>query len=481
MDDTAKYRITAMITADGVVERSDVVGAVYGQTEGLLGDELDLRYLQRASKVSRLDVEIESQDGQSVGTLDIGSRLDKPETAILAAALETIDQIGPCSATVEVAGIEDVRTAKRREVAERAKELLATGFQDGLDPGDIIAEVRESVRTDEITTHEGLPAGPRVATGDAIIVVEGRADVRRLLSFGIKNAIAVEGTDVPDAVAALSRERTTTALLDGDRGGDLLLRELRQVAAVDYVAFVPEGRSVEDLERSEVFEALRGKVPVDSLSAPDAGDADDADDGDAPPPGAAEGPGDGSDAEHDVVTEPDRPAETPDAERPEEASDAGSSDGEPDADPDAASGPSGAGPPTETPESEVHPTDSGGSDADAPAADGSDADLETSGEDPPETLAEHVAATRDTGTVRLLGSGHELLAEHPIEDAFDAIESAETVPTTVVVDGTLTQRLLDVASQRGVGQVIARATGEFAKQPADVRVRLVEEFALADA
>jgi DNA primase len=429
MDDTAKYRITAMIAADGVVERSDVVGAVYGQTEGLLGDELDLRSLQRSAKVSRLHVEIESENGQSVGTLELGSRLDKPETAILAAALETIDQIGPCSATVGVEAIDDVRTAERREVATRAKELLATGFQDGLDPEDIIAEVRESARTETITTYEGLPAGSGVATGDAIVVVEGRADVRRLLSVGIKNAIAVEGTDVPDAVATLSRDRTTTALLDGDRGGKLLLRELRQVADVDYVALVPEGRSVENLDRQEVRDALRGKTPVGSL----------------PPPG-------------DPVSETPTPEDddTPASEVDHGTGSGGRETGEADdgieADIDAESG----GPEEETP------------------------DEDTAG-DAPETLAEHVVAVRDTGTIRLFDAGHDLLRERPMEDAFDAIEGADPVPTTVVLDGTLTQRLLDVASQRGVGQVIARGTGEFAKQPTDVRVRLTEEFALADA
>lgn len=429
MDDTAKYRITAIIATDGVVERSDVVGAVYGQTEGLLGDELDLRSLQRSAKVSRLNVEIESENGQAVGTLEIGSRLDRPETAILAAALETIDQIGPCSATVEVEAIDDVRTAKRREVADRAKELLATGFQDGLDPEDIIAEVRESARAETITTYEGLPAGPGVATGDAIIVVEGRADVRRLLSFGIKNAIGVEGTNVPDAVATLSRDRTTTALLDGDRGGKLLLRELRQVAAIDYVAFVPEGRSVENLDHESVRDALRDKTPVDSLPSPEEPVSE------TPTPEADDAPA--SDVNHDA-----------------------GSDGE-DAETDAV----GADVETET------GTASSSSEGEAPDDDG----------DAPETLAEHVVAVRDTGTIRLLGAGHDLLEGRPVEEAFDVIEGAEPVPTTVVLDGTLTQRLLDVASQRGVSQVIARRTGEFAKQPANVRVRLAEEFALADA
>ncbi|MFB6296184.1 MAG: DNA primase DnaG [Halobacteriales archaeon] len=447
MDDTGKYLIQATITADGVVERSDVVGAVYGQTEGLLGDELDLRYLQRASKVGRLDVEIESEGGQSAGTLEIGSGLDRPETAILAAALETIDQIGPCSATVEVVGIEDVRTAERRKVADRAKELLESGFQDGLDPGDVVAEVRESARTGEITTYEGLPAGPRVATGDAIIVVEGRADVRRLLSFGIKNAIAVEGTDVPDAVAALSRDRTTTALLDGDRGGDLLLRELRQVAAIDHVAFIPEDRSVEDLERHEVFEALREKVPVDALADPTP-----ADDVEATDPATVDA--DAAEAADPATSDADAAGAADPASEGETPEDADSMLGGIDTD---------------------RETDAGDADAGADGAGPGGGDAE------PETLGEHVAAARDAGTVRLLDADHALLSEAPVEDAVDAIEAADPVPTTVVLDGTLTQRLLDVAAQRGVGQVIARETGEFAKQPADVRVRLAEEFELADA
>jgi DNA primase len=450
MDDTAKYRITAMIATDGVVERSDVVGAVYGQTEGLLGDELDLRSLQRSSKVGRLNVEIESKNGQSVGTLEIGSRLDKPETAILAAALETIDQIGPCSATVEIQSIDDVRTAKRREVADRAKELLTTGFRDGLDPGDIVAEVRESARIEDITTYEGLPAGPRVATGDAIIVVEGRADVRRLLSFGIKNAVAVEGTSVPDAVIALSRDRTTTALLDGDRGGELLLRELRQVADVDYVAFVPDGRSVEDLDRQAVSDALRGKTPVDSL------------------PSTKKPASEGSTPE-EPSTDPESTngARTPGSTDSETPEDAGT---EPGAKAD------------DTPTDPVEGDPGTGSDDDAePTEADPESDSGAHPGDPAETLTEHVVAVRDTGTIRLLGTGHDMLGERPIEDAFDAIENADPVPTTVVLDGTLTQRLLDVASQRGVGQVIARGAGEFAKQPADVRVRLAEEFALADA
>jgi hypothetical protein len=144
---------------------------------------------------------------------------------------------------------------------------------------EILDEVKESVRIEDISEHEGLPAGPRVGDSDAVVVVEGRADVLTLLRYGIKNAIGVEGTNVPGAVAGLTQERTTTAFLDGDRGGRLILRELAQVGDVDHVAFAPDGRSVEDLERHEVFAALRGKDPIGAVEvepseSPDADDTD---------------------------------------------------------------------------------------------------------------------------------------------------------------------------------------------------------------
>ncbi|PSQ34186.1 hypothetical protein BRD11_04285, partial [Halobacteriales archaeon SW_12_69_24] len=233
MHDTAKYLVHADITADGVVERSDVVGAVFGQTEGLLGDELDLRELQDSAKVGRIDVEIDSENGQSFGQVTIATSLDQVETAILGAALETIDRVGPCRSTIEVRRIEDVRAARRREVVERAKTLLTDAFDDSMRSSrDLVEEVREAVRVEDITEYEGLPAGPNVADSDAIVVVEGRADVLTLLRYGVKNAVAVEGTDVPDAIAALTGDRTVTAFLDGDRGGELILKELAQVGSV---------------------------------------------------------------------------------------------------------------------------------------------------------------------------------------------------------------------------------------------------------
>ncbi len=266
--DTTKYVIYADITAEGIVERPDVVGAIFGQTEGLLGSDLDLRDLQKTGRLGRIDVQITSSGGKSSGTISIPSSFDKVETAILAAALETIDRVGPCIARIAINRIEDVRASKRKYVIERAKRILVEMFDENiLETEEITEEIKQSVRVEEITHlgKDSLPAGPNVLDSDAILVVEGRADVLNLLKYGIKNAVAVGGTNVPPTIADLCAKKVVTAFTDGDRGGELIIKELLQVADIDFVARAPEGKSVEDLTQKEIVRALRQKIPVDQV------------------------------------------------------------------------------------------------------------------------------------------------------------------------------------------------------------------------
>ncbi len=266
--DTTKYVIYADIHTDGVVEKPDVVGAIFGQTEGLLGDDLDLRELQKTGRIGRIEVNISSKSGKSDGNVLISSSLDKIETSILAASLETIDRVGPCIASITVAKIEDVRASKRRQIVDQAKNILLNKFDESLPESQELTEsVKQAVRVEELASYgkEKLPAGPNVQDSDAILIVEGRADVLNLLRCGIKNTIAVEGTNVPKAVIDLSKKKTVTTFLDGDRGGELILKELLQTADVDYVAYAPEGKSVEDLSQKEIVKALRNKIPIEQV------------------------------------------------------------------------------------------------------------------------------------------------------------------------------------------------------------------------
>ena len=261
-----KYLVKAKLTADGIVEKPDVVGAVFGQTEGLLGDDLDLRDLQKSGRIGRIEVEVTSKGGKSEGIVYVSSSLDQVETAILASALETVDRVGPCKAGIKVLGIEDVRVTKRELVVERAKELLADLMKQSKGNGsDITETLRQSIQVDEITSYgkDRCPAGPNVRDSEAIIIVEGRSDVIALLKAGIKNAIAVEGTNIPQTVQELSKEKVSTAFVDGDRGGELILRELFQVADIDFVARAPRAHEVEELSAKQLVKCLRNKIPGD--------------------------------------------------------------------------------------------------------------------------------------------------------------------------------------------------------------------------
>jgi len=265
---TTKYVIHAEFEASGIVERPDVVGAIFGQTEGLLGDDLDLRELQKTGRIGRIKVDVHTRAGKSYGTITIPSSLDRVETAILAAALETIDRIGPSEARINVMRIEDVRATKRKYIIERAKEILETLMEEEIpETQEITEEVKKEVRAKELIEYgsEKLPAGPHVPFSDSIIIVEGRADVLNLLKHGIKNAIAVEGTSIPETIIKLSKERIVTAFTDGDRGGELILKELLQVADIDYVARAPEGKEVEELTKKEIIKSLRSKVPAEQV------------------------------------------------------------------------------------------------------------------------------------------------------------------------------------------------------------------------
>ncbi len=263
---TTKYLIKASITTDGVVERPDVVGAVFGQTEGILNNDLDLRELQKNGKIGRINVNVKSEKGKSKGAISIPSSLPKNKTAMIAAALETIDRVGPCEAEIQIDQIQDTKEAKREFIQKRADELVK---QIGGSPeeGEVAQKKKSPSQGKNVEKYKGLPAGPTAAKSDAIIIVEGRSDVINLLEQGIRNTVAIEGTSVPPVVSEISKNKTTTVFLDGDRGGDLILKEILQVADLDYVARAPEDQTVEDLSGDEVREALKEKKAVEDVAS----------------------------------------------------------------------------------------------------------------------------------------------------------------------------------------------------------------------
>ena len=259
----AKYMIHATIKADGTIQRKDVVGAIFGQTEGLLGEELQLRKLQRTGRIGHVDVELKSNKGKVSGEIRLPSSLDQVSTAVVGAALETIERIGPCKATIKVASIENIHSVKRDTVIDRAKDLLLGIVNEGSnDSKSILDEVRSVLTLGTETNIAGMTCGPNAKGSEALIIVEGRNDVRNLLKFGIKNAIATMGANVKDELVELAKKKSNvTAFCDGDRGGKLLLMELSGALgkSLTHIAMAPESREVEHLEGKVVTKCLNQK------------------------------------------------------------------------------------------------------------------------------------------------------------------------------------------------------------------------------
>ena len=389
--DTTKYVIHAEINAEGVVERPDVVGAIFGQTEGLLGDEFDLRELQKTGRIGRIEVTVDSKGGKSGGSIQIPSSLDKTETAILAAALETIDRVGPCAAGILVSKVEDVRASKRKQIANRAKQIVKTMFDESIESQEITEQVKQSTRVEELMFYgpEKLPAGPNIDNSDAVLIVEGRADVLKLLRYGIKNAIAVEGTNIPDTVAKLSRKKTVTAFTDGDRGGELILKELLQVGEIDYVARAPDGKGVEELTQKEIIKSLRNKVPVEQTV--------------------------------DVKEQKKR-------NQPKRRILAF---GKPEKDGNS---------------------ESGGN-----------------------RFKNHAEQLSGTLNARLLDRDGKVVKEVPVRDSANALKGADGI-TSIVFDGVITQRILDIAAEKKVECLVGAKMGNVVKIPSSVKVLTVEQL-----
>jgi DNA primase len=380
---TVKYLIHEKFSINGVAERSDIIGALFGQTEGLIGEGLDLRELQKTSRIGRIAVKLQYQKKQrkTTGTIIIPSSLDRVETALLAAALETVDRVGPCVGKIALQKIEDVRESKRRQIITRASKILKSWDHEvAPDSISVLEEVLKEARISIIQKYgkEGLPAGP-----------------------GFRNVVAVQGTNVPPDVVELSRKKVTTAFLDGDHGGDLILRELIHLADLDYVARAPQNREVEELSSKELLKALRTKIPIEQIMK-------------------------------EMNITPD------DIAVPEDDSD----------------------------QSDLTPNE-------IPIIIKSKKE-KARVEKIPAAFAEYVEKLSEQEAV-LLGKNSNVLKEKiPISELRNTILETNEVET-VVFDGIVTQRLLDIAYERGVKTIVGARQHDITKKPANINIYTFSE------
>ncbi len=435
----AKYLIIASFEVQGSVDKPDIIGALFSQTEGLLGSDLDLRELQMMGRVGRIEVEIEKRGDKTLGKIYVPSNLNRFETALIAAALETVDRVGPYAAKVKIVEIKDLREEKRKKILERAREIAMKIQHEVLpDSKELINKLIEAVSEAELVKYgpEGLPAGPDVDRADTIIIVEGRADVLNLLRHGYRNVIAVEGASggIPKTIIELSRKKTTIAFVDGDRGGEMLLRELIKVADIDYIARAPPGKEVEELTAKEIAKCLRNKMPVEEYLAQIKEER--------PRPVVTERqPVQEVSIEKTVEIKPStisvevqRPVEeaTVQAAKIEELKEQQQR--------------------TPVPE-EVKPQ----------------LEIEI-----PNRIVEEIKKLTGTLEAILYDNSWSEIRRVPVKDLIDTLQQVENV-NAIIMDGVCTQRLVDTAAGKGVKMIIASRIGGIAKMPENMKILTIDE------
>jgi DNA primase len=132
------------------------------------------------------------------------------------------------------------------------------------DSQEITNDVKSSVRTRRATTYgpEGLTAGPGLNSSDEAIIVEGRADVLNLLQHGITNVVSLDGTSIPKSIIELCKTKKATLFVDGDRGGDMIVKDMLMRTEIAFVAKAPSGKEVEELTGKELHQCLRARKPA---------------------------------------------------------------------------------------------------------------------------------------------------------------------------------------------------------------------------
>jgi DNA primase len=255
-----KYHVKLSYEVDGLVERADIIGAIFGQTEGLLGPEMNLNELQRVSKVGRIEVIAKSTSNTTNGNAVIPMSTDIDTCALIAAGIESIDKVGPFDCNFTLDAIDDVRAAKKDDIVRRAKEIKQKWATKTVSEGESMLNDVHQGDSGKLSTYgpSKLTCSSGVFDSKWIILVEGRADVINLLRAGFDNALAIEGAKIDESIKELCSEKdTVVAFIDGDRAGGFILKELKSVVNLDYELQADTGVEVEELTPQRIDEILR--------------------------------------------------------------------------------------------------------------------------------------------------------------------------------------------------------------------------------
>ena len=429
-----KYHVKLKFDVDGLVEKADIIGAIFGQTEGLLGPEMNLNELQKVSKVGRIEVNVETKGNMTKGDALIPMSTDISTAALIAAAIESIDKVGPFPAKFGLVGIDDIRAIKKKVIVDRAKKIVQDWATRTISEGDeMLKDVYDASKPGKLTSFgkAQLACGTGVFDSPWIILVEGRADVVNLLRAGFDNAIAIEGARIDETVTKLTEGKRVVAFLDGDRAGDLILKELHGVVKIDKVLRAPPGKEVEECTPLEISEILKDAFSPEEVPSVQ-----------QPVYPTNQSPHHHQQQQHQHHYERRNYRRERDQQEDYNA------------------------PPSRQPET-----------------------LESAAQTSKETLvedsAEIVSAVRDvypqineTLEAVLLDGSMNTLLKVPVSEVIKRLNSAEG-GKLLVIDGIVTQRLVDAADRAGIEYIVGHRMTDL-KKPSDIRIRTFGDIGISN-
>ena len=449
---------------EGYANESDIVGALFGQTEGLLEEEMDFKQLQNSGRIGRIALKVNKSNGKTAGTIEVPSSLSKVETAIIAATIEQVDRVGPCSARIKLRRIEDVRKEKRQAIASRAAEIMKN-WKTSEEVQNLPEKVLKSSKKGKITRFgpEKLVAGPDLYHSDEIILVEGKADVEKLLKFNISNTIELKGSShIPASVKTLCKKKVVTAFLDGDRGGDFLLKLLANTVSVDYVARAPLNKEVEHLNKTAIQNALDNKVALldaelftEKMNLKEFMDAND------------HRPAQGKSISLDRISTSPKKARTSKRYKRQSSKVVEPSEAKVETDKQETTKSTKSKRSrysrdkqkkvekrVRTKSTSRRREDSGSRrrSSDRPRRVRSVIKI-------PDELKEHAESVKQTFQAVMLNADNKLIASVPTADAYNTLQNTESV-TSIVIDGVITQRILELASKKEMKYVVGAVIGD---------------------
>jgi len=244
--DNYKYVIEAGFNINKKFTKSEILSIILTETEGLI--DKNLNDLIKERKVGEIYVEID-KSGVS-GIIKIPTNLTQVETSLIAASLETINQIN-----INVKSIVDLREEKKNYISERARKFLdsfkSTNKEDLLNKFERANSFQKFRHTKRYSNLIGN------LDKDEVIIVKKKEDFRNLVSKGFDNVIELgPKIYVPFKIYLKLRSKILIVLVNfNDRK---YLNKLRKILDIDYFSF--SKKDVLLLSRKEIKQLIEEKT-----------------------------------------------------------------------------------------------------------------------------------------------------------------------------------------------------------------------------